>query len=233
RHFMRATWLRPVARVERSAIRALARGRSCISLPGHPRMEALADTEQHAAIRDAVRALCVKFDDNYWMEHDVNATYPLEFHQAFAAAGWLGIAMPEQYGGAGLGMTEAAIMMQTVANSAGVFAACSTLHLNIFGPHAIVVHGTPDQKTRWLPPLINGEVRACFGVTEPDAGLDTTRIKTRAERDGNRYIVHGRKVWTSGAQQAQKIILLARTTPLDQCVRPADGLSLFYTDLDR
>jgi acyl-CoA dehydrogenase len=196
-------------------------------------MEALADTEQRAAIRDAVQALCVKFDDDYWMSHDINASYPLEFHQAFAADGWLGIAMPEQYGGAGLGITEAAIMMQTVANSAGVFAACSTLHLNIFGPHAIVVHGTGEQKARWLPPLISGEVRACFGVTEPDAGLDTTRIKTRAERDGDRYIVHGRKVWTSGAQHAQKIILLARTTPLEQCARPADGLSLFYTDLDR
>jgi acyl-CoA dehydrogenase len=196
-------------------------------------MEALADSEERAAIRDAVRALCNRFDDDYWLERDRTATFPFDFHKSFAEAGWLGIAMPQEYGGAGLGMTEAAIMMQTVANSAGVFAACSTLHINIFGPHAIVVHGSPEQKARWLPPLIKGEVRACFGVTEPDAGLDTTRITTRADREGNRYVVHGRKVWTSTAQHAQKIVLLARTTPLDQCARPTEGLSLFYTDLDR
>jgi acyl-CoA dehydrogenase len=196
-------------------------------------MEALADSEERAAIRDAVRALCNRFDDDYWLERDRTATFPFDFHKSFAEAGWLGIAMPQEYGGAGLGMTEAAIMMQTVANSAGVFAACSTLHINIFGPHAIVVHGSPEQKARWLPPLIKGEVRACFGVTEPDAGLDTTRITTRADREGNGYVVHGRKVWTSTAQHAQKIVLLARTTPLERCARPTEGLSLFYTDLDR
>jgi len=196
-------------------------------------MEALADTEERAAIRDAVRALCDRFDDDYWRERDRTATFPLDFHQAFAAAGFLGIAMPEAYGGAGLGITEAAIMMQTVASSAGVFAACSTLHINIFGPHAIVRHGSEQQKAEWLPPLIRGEVRACFGVTEPNAGLDTTRIETRAERDGERYLVHGRKVWTSTAQHAHKIVLLARTTPLEHCARPTEGLSLFYTNLDR
>src|SRR5215510_128889 len=196
-------------------------------------MEALADTPERAAIRDAVRALTQRFGDEYWSEHDRSATFPVEFHKACAEAGWLGIAMPEEYGGAGLGVTEAAIMMQTVANSGGTFAACSTIHINIFGPHAIVVHGTPEQKQRMLPPLIRGEVRACFGVTEPDAGLDTTHLKTRAERDGNRYVVNGRKIWTSTAQVAQKIVLLARTTPLEQCARPTEGMSLFYTDLDR
>jgi len=196
-------------------------------------MDALADTPDRAAIRDAVRALCDRFDDDYWSERDQTGTFPVEFHKAFADAGWLGIAMPEEYGGAGLGVTEAAILMQTVANSGGTFAACSTIHINIFGPHAIVVHGTPEQKERMLRPLIRGELRACFGVTEPDAGLDTTHLKTRAVRDGNRYIVHGRKVWTSTAQTAQKIVLLARTTPLEQCAKPTDGLSLFYTDLDR
>jgi acyl-CoA dehydrogenase len=196
-------------------------------------MEALADTPERAAIRDAVRALTERFGDEYWAEHDRTATFPVEFHKACAEAGWLGIAMPEEYGGAGLGVTEAAILMQTVANSGGTFAACSTIHINIFGPHAIVVHGTPEQKQRMLPPLIRGEVRACFGVTEPDAGLDTTHLKTRAERAGNRYVVNGRKIWTSTAQVAQKIVLLARTTPLEQCARPTEGLSLFYTDLDR
>jgi acyl-CoA dehydrogenase len=196
-------------------------------------MEALVDTPERQAIRDAARALCERFGDDYWSEHDQAATFPSEFHKAVAEAGWLGIAMPEEYGGAGLGVTEAAILMQTVANSGGTFAACSTIHINIFGPHAIVVHGTPEQKKRMLPPLIRGEQRACFGVTEPDAGLDTTHLKTRAVREGNRYIVHGRKMWTTTAQTAQKIVLLARTTPLEQCPRPTEGLSLFYTDLDR
>jgi acyl-CoA dehydrogenase len=196
-------------------------------------MDALADTPERVAIRDAVRALCDRFGDDYWSERDQTATFPFEFHKAFADAGWLGIAMPEAYGGAGLGVTEAAIMMQTVANSGGTFAACSTLHINMFGPHAIVVHGTDAQKQRMLPPLIRGEVRACFGVTEPDAGLDMTHLKTRAVREGDRYVVHGRKIWTSTAQQAQKIVLIARTTPVEQCARPTEGLTLFYTDLDR
>jgi acyl-CoA dehydrogenase len=141
--------------------------------------------------------------------------------------------MPEAYGGAGLGVTEAAAMMHTVAGTPGAMSAASSIHINIFGPHPIVVHGTDAQKARWLPPLIEGRDIACFGVTEPDAGLDTTRITTRAERNGDRYIVNGRKLWTSTAQRAGKIMLLARTTPLDRCARPADGLSLFYTDLDR
>src|SRR5262249_54714962 len=194
---------------------------------------ALADSEERAAIRDNVRALCEKFGDDYWAERDRSGAFPFEFHQAFAEGGWLGIAMPQEFGGAGLGISEAAVMMQTVANSAGVFAACSTLHINIFGPHPIVVHGTPAQKADWLPQLVKGEVRACFAVTEPDAGLDTSRITTRAERDGGRYVVHGRKVWTSTAQKAEKIWLRARTTPREQCRRPPDGLTLFYPALDR
>ena len=196
-------------------------------------MEVLADTPERQGIRDAARALCARFDDDYWAERDRTGTFPDDFHRACADAGWLGIAMPEEYGGAGLGVTEAAILMQTVASCGGAFAACSTIHINIFGPHAIVVHGTPEQKKRMLPPLIRGEERACFGVTEPDAGLDTTHLTTRAVRDGNRYVVHGRKMWTSTAQTAAKIVLLARTTPIEQCARPSDGLSLFYTDLDR
>jgi acyl-CoA dehydrogenase len=196
-------------------------------------VEALADTPERQTIRDAVRALCDRFGDDYWAARDETGTFPTEFHKAIAEAGWLGIAMPEQYGGAGLGITEAAILMQTVASSGGAFAACSTIHLNIFGPHAIVVHGTPEQKERMLPPLIRGAVRACFAVTEPDAGLDTTHLKTRATREGNRYVVHGRKVWTSTAQVAEKIVLLTRTTPVEQCARPTEGLTLFYTDLDR
>jgi acyl-CoA dehydrogenase len=193
----------------------------------------LAETDDCADIRDAVRAICDRFDDAYWSAKDREAAFPYEFSQAVAEGGWLGIAMPPEYGGAGLGITEASVMMQTVGASAGTFAACSTIHINIFGPHAIVVHGTEEQRERMLPPLIKGETRACFGVTEPDAGLDTTKLKTRAVRDGDHYIVNGRKMWTSTAQEADHIVLLARTTPVEDCKKPTDGLSLFYTKLDR
>lgn len=193
----------------------------------------LADTPERAEIRDTVAAICRRFDDQYWRELDETASFPFEFSKAIAEGGWLGITMPAEFGGAGLGITEAAIMMQTIGASAGVFAACSTVHINIFAPHAIVVHGSPEQRARMLPPLIAGTTRTCFGVTEPDAGLDTTKLKTKAVRQGDRYIVHGRKIWTSTAQQADKILLLARTTPIEDCRKPTDGLSLFYTDLDR
>lgn len=195
--------------------------------------EALARTPDQMAVRDSVKAICDRFDDAYWRERDRTATFPHEFTKAMAEGGWLGIAMPEEFGGAGLGVTEAAIMMQVVGNSAGAFAACSSIHINIFGPHAIVVHGTPDQKERMLRPLIEGKIRACFGVTEPDAGLDTTKLRTRAVRKGDRYVVHGRKMWISTAQIADKIMLIARTTPVEECRRPTDGLSIFFTDFDR
>jgi acyl-CoA dehydrogenase len=195
--------------------------------------DTLADTPERVEIRDAVRAICDKFDDAYWAEKDRTHSFPFEFAKAIADGGWLGIAMPTEYGGAGLGLTEASIMMQEVGRSAGAFAACSTVHINIFGLHSIVKHGTDEQKRQWLPSIIDGSSRACFGVTEPDAGLDTSKIKTRAVRQGNKYIVDGQKIWTSTAQQADKIVLLARTTPIEQCAKPIDGLSLFYTDMDR
>jgi len=196
-------------------------------------LEPLATTPERAAIRDAVRAVCDRFDDAYWSEKDRNHSFPHEFAKAFAEGGWLGIAMPVEYGGAGLGVTEAAIMMQEVGRSAGAFAACSTVHINIFGLHSIVKHGTEAQKAAWLPSIIDGSSRACFGVTEPDAGLDTSRIKTRAMRQGDHYVINGQKIWTSTAQQADKVVLLARTTPIEDCAKPTDGLTLFYADLDR
>ena len=193
----------------------------------------LCDTPDRAVLRDSIRALCDQFDDSYWSEKDRTHSFPHEFADAVAAGGWLGIAMPEEYGGAGLGVTEAAIMMQEVGHSAGAFAACSTIHINIFGLHSIVKHGTEEQKKAWLPDIISGKSRACFGVTEPDAGLDTSKIKTRAVRNGDHYVVNGQKIWTSTAQQADKVVLLARTTPIEECAKPTDGLSLFYADLDR
>jgi acyl-CoA dehydrogenase len=195
--------------------------------------DALANTPERLAIREAIRQLCDGFDDAYWAEKDRAHTFPHEFANAVADGGWLGIAMPTADGGAGLGVTEAAIMMQEVGHSAGAFAACSTVHINIFGLHSIVRHGTDAQRAAWLPSIIKGTSRACFGVTEPDAGLDTSKIKTAAVRQGDHYVINGQKIWTSTAQQADKIVLLARTTPIEKCVRPADGLSLFYADLDR
>ena len=190
-------------------------------------------SELQREIEGSVRKVCAEFTDSYWHDCDENARFPEEFYKAMAAAGWLGITMPEELGGAGLGVTEAAIMMHTVASCGGGQAAASSIHINLFGPHAIVVHGTPEQKKRWLTPLIKGEEKACFGVTEPDAGLDTTSIKTFAKKVEGGYRVGGRKMWTSTGQEAHKIVLLTRTTPKAECKRPTDGMTLFYTDLDR
>jgi acyl-CoA dehydrogenase len=184
-------------------------------------------------IREAVLKLCAGFGDDYWLERDRDGAFPDAFHRAFAEGGWLGIAMPEAYGGSGLGIADAAVMMQAVAESGAAFSGASALHMNIFGLNPVVVFGTEEQKARFLPPLIRGEEKACFAVTEPDAGLDTTRLKTRAERRGNGYAIHGQKIWTSTAQVADRVLLLARTTPLEEVRKPTEGLSLFYTALDR
>lgn len=188
---------------------------------------------EQEAVRDGVRRICDGFGDDYWTACDQEKKFPFEFHRAMADGGWLGITMPVELGGANLGVTEAAIMMHEVTSSAGGYSAASALHLNLFGPHSVVVNGTPDQKARMLKPLIEGADRACFGVTEPDAGLDTTSITTFATRVDGGYRVSGRKIWTSSGQVANKILLLTRTTPRDQCKRPTDGMTLFYTDLDK
>jgi alkylation response protein AidB-like acyl-CoA dehydrogenase len=190
-------------------------------------------SKEQESIRDGVKQVCDGFDDKYWSACDQEKRFPVEFHQAMAAHGWLGITMPEAYGGANLGVTEAAIMMHEVTASAGGYSAASALHLNLFGPHAVVVSGTEEQKERMLTPLINGTDRACFGVTEPDAGLDTTSITTFATKVEGGYRVTGRKIWTSSGQVANKIILLTRTTPKQDCRKPTDGMTLFYTDLDK
>ncbi|MGA9010884.1 MAG: acyl-CoA dehydrogenase family protein [Acetobacteraceae bacterium] len=190
-------------------------------------------TDQQQQIRDEVLKLCGRFDDAYWLERDRTATYPDAFFAAMAEGNWLGIAMPEEYGGAGLGITEATLLMQAVAESGACMSGASAIHLNIFGLNPVVVFGTEAQKRRMLPPVIAGHDKACFGVTEPNAGLNTTQITTRAERRGDRYIINGAKIWTSTAQVASKILLLARTTPLDQVKRHSHGLTLFYTTLDR
>lgn len=190
-------------------------------------------SDEQNAIREAVGAVAMQFDDKYWSSKEAEESFPIEFHRAMAEGGWLGITMPEEYGGAGLGVTEAAIMMNEVARHGGGTAAISTVHINLFGPHPIVVFGTEKQKADWIPRLVSGEDQVCFGVTEPDAGLDTTRIKTFARKVDGGYIVNGRKLWTSTGQVASKILLLARTTALEDCAKPTDGMTIFYTDMDR
>jgi acyl-CoA dehydrogenase len=189
--------------------------------------------EQQQAIRAAIEKICAQFDDDYWLARDTDGAFPEEFVKAITDGGWLGIAMPEAYGGAGLGVTETAIMAHTIARSGAGMSGASAVHLNLFGPNPIVVFGTEEQKARLLPPLIQGEDRACFGVTEPDAGLNTTRLATRAVRDGDYYRINGRKLWTTTAQTANKILIIARTQDLADCKKPTEGLTLFYTDLNR
>jgi acyl-CoA dehydrogenase len=184
-------------------------------------------------LRDAVQKVCARFDDDYWLKRDRDGEFPEEFRRAIADAGWLGICMPEAYGGAGLGITEAAIVMEAITASGAGLSGASAVHMNIFGLNPVVVYGTDDQKHRMLPPVAAGKEKACFAVTEPDAGLQTTKLKTRAERRGDHYVLTGAKVWISTAQVADKMLILARTTPLEAVNKPTDGLSLFYTTLDR
>jgi acyl-CoA dehydrogenase len=188
---------------------------------------------EQEAIREAIARICARFGDDYWLKKDKEGGFPKELHQALARDGWLGVAMPEEYGGSGLGITEAAVMMQAIAESGAGFSGASAVHMNIFGLNPVVVFGTPEQKKRMLPGLIAGKERACFAVTEPNTGLNTTRIKTRAEKKGGKYLISGQKVWISTAQVAEKILLLARTTPLEEARKSTLGLSLFYTDFDR
>ncbi len=191
-----------------------------------------APTQTQQDVRRAIDVICARFPLDFWRESDRSGAFPHELHQALAADGWLGICMPEEHGGANLGVAEAAVMMQAIAESGAGMSGASAVHMNIFGLHPVVKFGTPAQQRRMLPPLIQGREKACFGVTEPDAGLNTLRLRTRAVRDGDCYVVSGAKVWISTAQVAHKILLLARTAEYDPA-RPAQGLSLFYTDLDR
>jgi acyl-CoA dehydrogenase len=190
-------------------------------------------SSEQQAIRDAVGKICARFGDDYWLARDRDGGFPDDFHRAFADDGWLGVCMPQEHGGAGLGVTEAALMMQTIAESGAGLSGASALHMNIFGLNPVVVFGNDEQKKRMLPPLIAGNDKACFAVTEPDAGLDTLKLKTKAVRDGDRYLLSGQKIWISTAQVASKMLILARTTPLEAVSRRTEGLSLFYTDLDR
>ena len=186
---------------------------------------------EHEAIRLAVRQVCARFPDEYWAEADATHTFPWAFYHAMAKGGWIGIAIPHQYGGGGAGITEAAIVLEEVAASGACMNGASAIHMSIFGMHPVVRHGSNELRERYLPQVASGSLHVAFGVTEPDAGLDTTAISTRAVRDGDAYRVTGRKVWTSKALESDRVLLLARTTPAAECARRTDGLTLFFASL--
>ncbi|WP_243794951.1 acyl-CoA dehydrogenase family protein [Saccharopolyspora gloriosae] len=190
-------------------------------------------TEDQATIRKAVAELAGKFSDQYWLEKDAAHEFPAEFYDAFARGGWLGITTPEEFGGHGYGITEASLLLEEVSASGGGMNAASSMHLSIFGMHPVIVHGSEELKRRNLPRIVNGDLHVCFGVTEPEAGLDTTKITTFARRDGDDYVVNGRKVWISKAQESEKVLLLTRTTKFEDAKKKTDGLTLFFTELDR
>ena len=185
------------------------------------------------SLRDAVTKICMRFDDDYWLQCDRDGKFPHEFYKELASEGWLGVCIPEAYGGSGLGITEAAIMMEAISASGAGFSGASAVHMNIFGLNPVVVYGNDEQRRRMLPPIVAGKEKACFAVTEPNAGLETAKLQTRAERRGDRYVMRGTKTWISTAQVADKMLILVRTAPLEAGKKPTDGLSLFYTALDR
>jgi acyl-CoA dehydrogenase len=190
-------------------------------------------SDEQEQIRDGVAKVMGAYRDDYWLKTDETGVFPEDFVRDMAEGGWLGVAMPESVGGAGLGLTEAAIVMQTVAQSGAGFSGASAIHLNIFGPMPLVKFGSDTQRQSLLPRIIAGEDKMCFAVTEPNSGLDTASLETRAERTNDGYLINGRKIWTTGAQRANKILIIARTTPKAQVAKPTQGLSLFYTDLNR
>jgi acyl-CoA dehydrogenase len=191
----------------------------------------LSDLQQ--SLREAIEKICARFGDDYWLKRDGDGKFPEELYRALADDGWLGVCIPQDYGGSGLGIGEAAVMMETIAASGAGFSGASAVHMNIFGLNPVAVYGTPEQKRRMLPPIAAGKAKACFAVTEPNAGLETGKLQTRAERRGDRYVINGAKIWISTAQVADNMLILVRTTPVENVRKPTDGLSLFYTALDR
>jgi acyl-CoA dehydrogenase len=185
----------------------------------------------HEGIREGIRTICRKFPDEYWRDHDRAHEFPQDFYDVLADHGWIGVAIPEEYGGGGRGITEASIVLEEIAASGAAMNGCSAVHLSIFGMNPVVKHGSDELRGRTLPEVASGRLHVAFGVTEPDAGTDTTAIQTRAVLDGDQYVVHGRKVWTSKATLCDKVLLLVRTTPIAECARRTDGLTLLLADL--
>ncbi|OTA32872.1 hypothetical protein BTJ68_07993 [Hortaea werneckii EXF-2000] len=202
--------------------------------PCRPLMETSGFTDEQLTVRDAIFKICENFPDDYWMERDQTETYPHELHAALAKDGWLGIALPENLGGSGLGISEATMMLQSIAESGAGLAGAQSIHANVYATQPVSKFATEDQRDRFLRKIISGEWRTCFGVTEPNTGLETLRLKTLATptQDGSGYHISGQKIWISSAQVATKMVLLARTTPLEEVKKPSEGLSMFYIDFD-
>jgi acyl-CoA dehydrogenase len=192
---------------------------------------ALTDDQQN--IRDAVLKHCSQFSDEYWLERDREGKFPEDFYASMVKAGWLGVAMPESVGGAGLGITEACVMMQAVAESGGGMTAASAIHIAVFGLQPVILFGTEEQQQRMIPPILSGKEKMCFAVTEPNTGLDTTSLKSRADRVPGGYRVNGEKIWTTNAHVSDKMLIILRTTPLEEVKKKTEGLTLFYTNFDR
>ena len=221
----------PVIKPMRSSYRLQAC--QCSTSTPRPLMELNCFSDVQLDVRNAISKICSTFPDEYWAEHDESGTYPHELHAALAKDGWIGIALPEDLGGAGLGIAEATMMLQTISQSGAGMAGAQSIHANVYATQPVSKFATNEQRQRMLPKLISGEWRVCFGVTEPNTGLDTLRLRTRAVRSGDSYSITGQKIWISSAQVATKMILLARTTPLEDVKKPSEGLSLFFIDFDK
>ncbi|KAF2800168.1 acyl-CoA dehydrogenase NM domain-like protein [Melanomma pulvis-pyrius CBS 109.77] len=196
-------------------------------------METSGFTPEQLDVREAISKICSKYPDEYWAEHDESGEYPHELHTDLAKDGWIGIALPEDLGGAGLGISEATMMLHTIAESGAGIAGAQSIHANVYATQPVAKFATPEQRQRMLPDLIAGKSRTCFGVTEPNTGLETLKLRTSAKKDGDQYLISGQKIWISSAQVATKMVLLARTTPLEEVGKPSEGLSLFFIDLDK
>ncbi len=190
-------------------------------------------TEDQLQMRESARALSARFDGPYWRRCDQEGRFPQEFWDACAEAGFLGVMIPEQYGGSGLGLTEACLILQEIAASQAGMDGSSAVHLSVFGMNPVVKHGTEEQKQKYLSRSADGQLHVSFAVTEPEAGTDTPRIKTYAERTAGGYRISGRKVFITKAQEAERILLLARTLPYDQVEKKTMGMSLFLVPTDR
>ena len=198
-----------------------------------PIMELSGFSQVQLDVREAVSKICHEFPDSYWAEHDESGVYPHELHTALAKNGWIGIALPEELGGAGLGISEATMMLQTISESGAGVAGSQSIHANVYATQSVAKFATIDQRKEMLPKIISGESRVCFGVTEPNTGLETLKLRTRAIQDSNGYNISGQKIWISSAQVSSNMILLARTTALEDVRKPSEGLSLFFIDFDR
>ncbi|KAF2193827.1 acyl-CoA dehydrogenase NM domain-like protein [Zopfia rhizophila CBS 207.26] len=196
-------------------------------------METSGFTPEQLDVREAVSKICSKYPDEYWAQHDESGEYPHDLHADLAKDGWIGIALPEELGGAGLGISEATMMLHTIAESGAGIAGAQSIHANVYATQPVAKFATPEQRRRMLPKLVAGEWRTCFGVTEPNTGLETLKLRTLAKKDGDHYLISGQKIWISSAQVASKMVLLARTTPLEEVKKPSEGLSLFFIDLDK